>query len=536
MLKNLKISAKLGVGFGLVLALFGVAVFFSWMSISSVQSDIHLLSNIVTAMNATNEIKTTVDSLHMTIRDLRLFESDEDIKTFQDTITSLNRELSAAKKLYSEHPELTSLSTLPAAEQSIRETASIFEQVKNMILTKRAAIKRMDESTNDIRRRFNEVVDIQYTRAYDEHQDINTGIEKDSPDIVALSSLTHDLDRKLDRVKGAEIMLTNMLDIMYKYEQGLERRDLNTLQKVTTQFNDLHSYVQEFANTTKAAEVREKLNNLSSAFTTFKDAFADVLKAFTDLNVMFQQLVKNAYDLSTVTENIVQNTFTRVTNFTKSGYDSLGSAIWLLISLAAATIVVGLAIAFFIAGAIRKPLSRVVELTHKARDGDVSITREDFQYNGHDELGSLGDALSEMFASLRTAITEIRNNADTSSEKAATMHEDSAANLEGANKVRKAVNETVKLMESNSSSLEQSNAGTEEMSAASMTSAQAATDCAEFISNVTQVANKATETVQEAIANMSILQTKTNESGEKLQGLVDSVDKISEFIGVITSI
>jgi methyl-accepting chemotaxis protein len=74
------------------------------------------------------------------------------------------------------------------------------------------------------------------------------------------------------------------------------------------------------------------------------------------------------------------------------------------------------------------------------------------------------------------------------------------------------------------------------MSAASMTSAQAATDCAEFIANVTHVASKATETVQEAIANMAVLQTKTNESGEKLQGLVDSVDKISEFIGVITSI
>ena len=39
MLKNLKITAKLGVGFGLVLLLFGVAVFFSWTSINAVQKD-----------------------------------------------------------------------------------------------------------------------------------------------------------------------------------------------------------------------------------------------------------------------------------------------------------------------------------------------------------------------------------------------------------------------------------------------------------------------------------------------------------------
>ena len=91
-------------------------------------------------------------------------------------------------------------------------------------------------------------------------------------------------------------------------------------------------------------------------------------------------------------------------------------------------------------------------------------------------------------------------------------------------------------MESNSSSLQQSNAGTEEMSAASMTSAQAATDCAEFISNMTTVTGNAVDTVKEAIANIVILQKKTKESGIKLQELVENANKISEFIGDITSI
>ena len=536
MLKNLKISAKLGVGFGLVLALFGVAVFFSWMSISAVQSDMAFVSQVVKAMTTANNMNTIVSWIRADIRDLRFAESDHDIELLQGHLSDMNKELSSAKNLYMEQPELTSLSTLPEIEGALRDSTEAFKQVTNMILSKRAAIKKMDESASDIRKRLDEVVEIQYTRAYNEHHDINNGIEKDSPDIGALSELTHDLDRKLDRVKGAEIMLTNMLDILYKYEQGTERRDLNTLQKVAAQFNELHSYAQNFADTTKAAEVREKLNNLNSAFTTFKTNLDDVLKTFTDSDPLYQKLLADSRALMDAANNIMNAAVTRVTSFTKSGYDSLGSAVWLLISLAAMAIVVGIGIAFLIAGAIRKPLSRVVELTHKARDGDMSITRGDFQYDGHDELGTLGDALSEMFAAMRTAITEIRDNADASSEKATTMHEDAAANLEGANKVRKAVNETVKLMESNASSLEQSNAGTEEMSAASMTSAQAATDCAEFIANVTHVASKATETVQEAIANMAILQTKTNESGEKLQGLVDSVDKISEFIGVITSI
>ena len=69
-----------------------------------------------------------------------------------------------------------------------------------------------------------------------------------------------------------------------------------------------------------------------------------------------------------------------------------------------------------------------------------------------------------------------------------------------------------------------------------MTSAQAATDCAEFISNMTSVTNKAVDTVKEAIANIVVLQKKTKESGIKLQELVENSNKISEFIGDITSI
>ncbi len=60
MLKNFKITAKLGIGFGLVLVLFAVAVFFSWTSISAVQQDINFVSNVVRAMTTANTMNDTV--------------------------------------------------------------------------------------------------------------------------------------------------------------------------------------------------------------------------------------------------------------------------------------------------------------------------------------------------------------------------------------------------------------------------------------------------------------------------------------------
>ena len=536
MLKNLKISGKLYVGFGLVLMLFGVAVFISWLSISAVQTDINFLGQILRSLGMASSTNDTVSFIRAGIRDLHFSESDEDAAKLRERLTELKTKVDAMKKLYAEQPKIDTLARASDLEGALRDSNETLDKFVNQVHTKLAAIETLDAGFVTLQKLFTEIVELQYKRAYDEYRDINERIEKDAPDIPEVSKLTHDLDRKLDRVKGSEDMLTRLVVIAWDYKAALEALDAKKLADVAHQIEELQKMTKEFADTTKVEDVRQKLNALGDEFAAFKTAFAEVIAGFNESEPMYQTLLKDGMAMVNVSDVIMETGITRSVEYIDRNGKALGSAVLLLVALAAMAVVVGLGIAFFIARVISKPLSRVVELTHKARDGDMSIVRDDFDYEGRDELGSLGDALSEMFESLRTAITDIRDNADASTEKAETMREDAGKNLEGANNVRKAVTEAVKLMESNSSSLQESNAGTEEMSAASMTSAQAATDCAEFIANVTHVANEATATVQEAIANMGVLQKKTEESGEKLQGLVDSVDKISEFISVITSI
>ncbi len=347
----------------------------------------------------------------------------------------------------------------------------------------------MEMGIVSIHNMLSEVIEFQYRASTDE-------IKKIINSPVAPNVMIRQLTTSNQRLKTIENLRERLLTAAWHYQEGMHHRNLKMLNDVAKQINNLETAANNFSKVAQFAEVKKKLEAGQTAFTNFKTSFADVLKVFTETDPLFESLLQDGRELRAAAEGIMKTAVSRVTNFTQESYDELGNSLLLLIGLAALAIVVGLCVAFYIAGSIRKPLSRVVELVTNARDGDMSITRDDFHYNGRDELGNLG----------------------------------------GANHVRKDVADVVKLMESNSSSLQESNAGTEEMSAASMTSAQAATDCAEFISNVTQVASKATQTVEEAISNMAILQTKTDESGEKLQGLVDSVDKISEFIGVITSI
>ena len=535
MLKKLKIAAKLGVGFGLVLALFGAAVFFSRVSISTVQKEIAFLQQISKSLNLANKATGTVSWIRAGIRDLHYSESEKDIKSLQDRIAELQERINAIKKLYAEQPRLSALAGASDMETALRNGVTNLDKLVNLLRRKNIAINKLEEDIAKFQASFNEIGALQYKITF---ADINEIVRNLVSSIGSpkLMNLTSGLKRNVYRIKTADEMTARLLTIAWQYQKGMMNDNLEILNNVTELINGLEKFVADYSSTTKIPEVQEKLAPLQEEFQTFKESFADVLKAYEETTPLFQAFLEDALILDDLADKMTNAGTQGLTNVAENCYDSLARAVLLMIALAAAAIVVGLGIAFFIAGAIRKPLGRVVELVSRARDGDMSIVRDDFNYKGKDELNELGDALSDMFGSLRTAIIDIRDNANSSTEKASIMHDDAAANLEGANNVRKAVAQAVKLMESNSAALQKSNTGTEEMSSASMTSAQAATDCAEFIANVTQVADKATQTVQEAIANMAVLQDKTNESGEKLQGLVDSVDKISEFIGVITSI
>ena len=536
MLKNLRIPMKLGVGFGLVLALFGIAVFLSWMSISSVQRDIAFIQDVVQAMKAANDMNNTVSWIRAGIRDLRYSESDEDIRELTSHINALRDFVKIANDLKQRVPELTSLNTMSEIERTLRNSSAALDRVSAMIKTKRAAVAKLNEGITGIYNTLTDVINFQYDATNKDAREVSARLSSGDGSNANPNEIAAHLSNSLERIKTIENLRERLLTAAWHYQEGMVTRDVKKLNDVVTQLNDLETACNNFADRATFQEVKDKLNNGKNAFTVFKTSFADVLRAYNETDPLFQALLSDGRELMNAANVIMDDAVAKLISLTQNGYDALGSAILLLISLAVVAVVVGFAIAYFIAGAIRKPLNRVVEIATFARDGDMAITDEDFHYNGRDELGELRDALSSMFISLRTAMGEIRENANTSTDKAQTMREDAATNLESTKTVLKEVSNTVKLMESNASSLQESNAGTEEMSAASMTSAQAATDCAEFISNVTQVANKATEAVQEAIANMAILSKKTEESGEKLQGLVDSVDKITEFIGVITSI
>ncbi|MBR0095330.1 MAG: HAMP domain-containing protein, partial [Synergistaceae bacterium] len=411
--------------------------------------------------------------------------------------------------------------SLGEMENLLRNAESTFAKASQMIRTKRTVSATLVKEIDKMIALLESVIDMQYKITSD---NLKSNLEGAN------------FQTDIDRIRLAEDLRTQFAITARNYAIAMWNRDAKMMNDIVQQLVNGENQYNRFYEGSRFKEVRDIMTAGRGTFTTLKNGFNDVLNSFTQTEPAFAALLADGLTLVNISNKITDAGTQRIVDLSQGAHDSLGSTMTLVITLAAVAIVIGIGIALYIAKSISKPLGRVVELCGNASNGDMSIVRSDFRYEGKDELGELGDALSDMFNSLSTAIYDIRGLALESHDKSANMKEDAGKNLDYANNVRSSVANVVKLMESNSSSLQESNAGTEEMSAASMTSAQAATDCAEFISNMTTVTGNAVNTVKEAIANIVVLQRKTKESGIKLQALVENVNKISEFIGDITSI
>ncbi|MBR0069863.1 MAG: methyl-accepting chemotaxis protein, partial [Synergistaceae bacterium] len=483
MLNNFKITGKLTIGFGIVLALFGVAVFFSWTSISAVQTDVAYLQKVVdTTVKLAVELTNQISWIRACVRDLKFSESDEDIDRLTNYFAGLRTMIEKGKQMYAQDPSLTSLSNLSEMENILRNTEATANKAFQMIRTKRTVSATLNKEIDKMIELLTSVVNMQYQITLDNLKQTLEGA---------------DFETDINRIRLAESLTTAFAVTARNYAVALDTRDAKMMNDIVQQLVNGENMYNRFYEGSRFKEVRDLMTAGRGTFTTLKNGFNDVLNSFTQTEPAFAALLADGLNLVNIANKITDAGTHRIVDLSQNAHDSLGSTMTLVISLAAVAIVLGIVIALYIAKSISTPLGRVVELCGNARDGDMSITRADFNYEGKDELGHLGDALTEMFAGLSTAIGDIRGLAIESHDKAGAMKEDAGKNLDYANNVRSSVSNVVKLMESNSSSLQESNAGTEEMSAASMTSAQAATDCAEFISNMTTVTGNAVDTVKE---------------------------------------
>ena len=512
MFRNVKLSMKLALGFGLVLVVFVTAVMISWLQIGRVEEGSRFLNKVTDAQNLMSELESDVAKARFEVRDYMYSENPDSLKRAREVLGKAKAHIEEGKRLYASEPRLIALKSLSDMDAPLDQFSKNVEAVASLTEAKQKNLQGLTAVSITLLEGLERVSDLQY-------QEANSEAEAGDAEKLKVESL-----------------LTQTGEIRRAYYRAAVNRDVEAMSNILPMVDAMRQQTEKLFSESTRGNVKEELGKVLPCLNDFSNDIKAAVNQYTQLNDLHNTRQAYSNSLAENIDKIYDMSQTRVRTISSESTDSLRSAILTLLSLTVVAVLAGLLIAFLIGRIVTVPLKRIVLLADRAKKGDLTILRGDFGRESQDEMGTLADALAEMIGAQRAAMVEIVTIAGQVAESADTVRNSSNQNSDYTREAKVAIESVVALCESNSASLQESNAGTEEMSAASMTAAQAATDCAEFISHTTQISSHAVDTVQETIHDMELLFKKSEESGEKLQELVNSVEQISGFVGVITSI
>ncbi len=202
---------------------------------------------------------------------------------------------------------------------------------------------------------------------------------------------------------------------------------------------------------------------------------------------------------------------------------------WMLLAVTGITVLVGMFFTFFLASLIVKPLKTITVLAERAREGDFTVTREDFRYQGRDELDAVANALGSMIAGQREMIRQLKQKAlhlsAISEETAASTEEVTSTAGEVAESNSKLVEETrggrLNAVESAQVMLE--------MSSLIQIAQTVATKADANSKEMSESAQEGLETVKKTVEHMDSIKLSVEETEELLKQL----DAFSQRIGVV---
>lgn len=214
----------------------------------------------------------------------------------------------------------------------------------------------------------------------------------------------------------------------------------------------------------------------------------------------------------------------------------ISSLTYLLLIFAAIAMLAIIVFIYFTYRGVTRPLNRAVSLAERIKDGDLTVTREDFQHSSKDEIGKLADGLSNMATGLKDVLTAIKNQGNLVSSESHKLAELSRRSDSSMESIKQSMERTTTLAEENSTALEQSAASIDEISRGAQSSANEATESAEATSRTkTEARDTATE-LEEILSDIDKAQKETERTNDELSNLISSIDEISSFVSTIDGI
>ncbi|MDR1733041.1 MAG: HAMP domain-containing protein, partial [Synergistaceae bacterium] len=391
MLKNLKMASKLMLGFGVVLLVFAAAVLTTHRYLSLVSEESRFLSEQETpALRLSAEIERTAYETFLTLHETRFTGTAETMKDDDVKIAVLEKALGDMENLGRSFPVMTS-------PKMVRENIlPVHKDYVTAVRKMQNAIKLRDQSFSEISKAgdtmITNILDAQgsfYKSAVSDNDDTHTKAQR-AEQLYLTGQMYGDAMSLRREVMAAQSALDG--DAMLKLQDACR--------ELKEKANKAFAAAQSAANKSKMQKVLSALDDYSTEL----GEMAQDIKAEAEAVLEQAALMRRYNDETSKITGFAEE---KVRTVAEENLSSVRSAERLLIVAGAVSVLLGLLIAWFISRSISRPIRTLVGIAKRCQSGDLTVTREDFGYEGKDELGDLVGALSDMVNSQEAAMRQV---------------------------------------------------------------------------------------------------------------------------------
>ncbi|MCD4834140.1 MAG: HAMP domain-containing protein [Bacteroidales bacterium] len=419
--KNLKLGAKLAIGFGLVIILGIIVGFIGWKGMSDV------VDRVDKADDVNRLVKYSLEARRQE-KNFVIRKDQESLKNIDMTVENIYSQIIDTKAKFENIVNIEEMNELQESmveyESAFKEYVKIYDEkmlpaINEMEQFGRGALKQAEalraSQKEQMEIEFNQ--QIEYARLFERVEKSDDGNRLAKYVLEARRIEKNYLLRKDDA-------LISSMDELY-----------NT---ILTQVDDTKSRMRQKANL-------NQMDAMKKAMIEYKGAFDETVQAIKLQAEEEELMIAAARDFIAVAEQTREHQNELMA-------EAVEKATLMIVALTFLAIILGILIAFIITRAIAKPLSKSVNFAESIANGDLTVNLDIDQ---EDEVGKLAKALQMMVFKLKDIINNVMSGADNIASASQQMSSTSQEMSQGASEQASSAEEVSSSMEEMTSNIQQ---------------------------------------------------------------------------------
>jgi methyl-accepting chemotaxis protein len=495
-MNKMKLSWKIGSGFGFILVLLVIVSIFSWRGLNTADKGIVEFGRKTENSNMISSMQGNMLMVRMNVKNFIINHSDKDLQGYKEYMTNLQSALDEANAKVKNPERVAKLKQLHTDTDTYEKA---FEQLV-------IDIRESDRIINDVLR------------------GLGPSMQNGLNEIVASARNDQDFESTVQSGQAVQHMLLGRL-YAQKFLATAAEKDAEL---VVTENSKLQQILGQLATSTHP-ERRAVAKKVLDEAKTYIDNFNQMAQAtFSRNNVINETLDRIGPQVAAVVQEMLKS---YIADQETLGHDlqaTSKTSIRTMLALTLIAIVLGIGFAIFLTRAITGPVRMTAAFAEIMANGDFT---QKLSVKQGDEIGLMARSLNRMVGQLGSMIKEIVTGVDSlslsSNDLAAVSRQLSSAASDSAEKsgsVAAATEEMSTNFQSVSAAMEQSTSNVNMIASSTEEMTATVDEIAENAEKARAITNGAVKQSQETSAKMAEL----GESARKIGRVTETITEISE--------